>query len=101
MVEGIASPGGIAARETAHAPSATVWLAEAAASWVVHRALESGYRRATGRPLPTARDRDVPFRRIMVWATDTAAAVTVASVVVDRVVLRPSLRPSTGVDARW
>ena len=101
MAEGIASPGGIAARETAHAQAAKVWLGEAAASWAVRRALESGYHRATGRALPTARDRDVPFRRIMVWAAVSAAAVAVANVVVDRVVLRPTLRPNAGVDARW
>ena len=64
---------------------------EAAASWAVRRALESGYHRATGAALPTARDRDVPFRRIVVWAAVSAAAVAVANVVVDRVVLRPTL----------
>ncbi len=101
VAEGIASPGGIAARETAHAQAAKVWLGEAAASWVVHRALEFGYHRATGRPLPTARDRDVPFRRVMVWAAVSAAAVGVADVLVDRVVLRPPGRPNAGVDPRW
>ena len=65
-------------------------------SWAVRRALESGYHRATGRALPTARDRDVPFRRILVWAAVSAAAVAVANVVVDRVVLRPTLPLTAG-----
>ncbi len=91
MAEGITDAGRIAARETAHAQAAKVWLGEAAASWAVRRALESGYHRATGAALPTARDRDVPFRRIVVWAAVSAAAVAVANVVVDRVVLRPTL----------
>ena len=33
-----------------------VWAAEAAVNLAVHRVMESGYRRATGAPLPTARD---------------------------------------------
>ncbi len=78
-------------RGAAQVQAAKIWLGEAAASWAVRRALESGYHRATGAALPTARDRDVPFRRIVVWAAVSAAAVAVANVVVDRVVLRPTL----------
>ena len=100
VADGVASPGGIAAREAAHAQAAKVWLGEAAA-WAVRRSLESGYHRATGRALPTARERDVPFRRVMVWAAVSAAAVWVANVLVDRVVLRPPARPNAGVDPRW
>ena len=44
----------------------------------------------TGRSPPTARDRDTPFRQVLVWApTITAVAVAAASVVVDQWVLRP------------
>ena len=65
-----------------------VAASESAATWIVRRALESGYRCVTGQVPPTARDRDVPFRRILAWAAVSAAAVAVANVVVDRVVLR-------------
>jgi hypothetical protein len=61
---------------------------EAAATYVARRSLEIGYRRATGRELPTARDRDVPFRQVLVWATVTAAALSATTVVVDHFVLR-------------
>ena len=63
-------------------------VVESAASWVVRRALESGYRRATGQAPPTARDQGVPLRRILIWASVSAAAVAVANVAADRVVLR-------------
>lgn len=99
MAERSASRVGSDGHETAHTQAAKVWLGEAAASWAVRRALESGYHRATGRALPTARDRDVPFRRIMVWAAVSAAAVAVANVVVDRVVLRPTLPTNVGDQA--
>jgi hypothetical protein len=61
---------------------------QTAATWAVRTSLESGYRRVTGRPLPTARDRDTPFRQVFVWATITAAAVAAATVIVDQWVLR-------------
>ena len=67
-------------------------ISESAASWVVRRSLESGYHRATGHLPPTARDRNVPFRRILVWAAVSAAAVAVANVAVDRFVLRRETR---------
>ena len=67
---------------------------EAAATYVVHRALELGYRRATGRELPTARDRNVPFRQVLVWATVTGAALTAATVIVDQVALRREQPPN-------
>jgi multisubunit Na+/H+ antiporter MnhE subunit len=69
----------------------TAWLAEVAATWAVRRALETGYHRVTGNVLPTARDRDVPLRRALLWAAVTAAAVAAANVAVDRVLLRPRL----------
>jgi len=66
-----------------------VAVLEMGATWVVRRALEFGYRRATGRELPTARDVNVPFRKVLVWASVTAAAIAATNVVVDRVALRP------------
>ncbi len=67
---------------------------EGAATYVVRRSLEFGYRRATGRELPTARDRDVPFRQVLVWATVTGAALAAATVLVDQVALRRELPPN-------
>jgi hypothetical protein len=61
---------------------------EGAATYAVRRALEFGYRRATGRELPTARDRNVPFRQVLVWATVTGAALSAATVIVDQFALR-------------
>ena len=65
-------------------------VVESVASWLVRRAMESGYRKATGQAPPTARDQGAPLRRILVWAAVSAAAVAVANVVADRVVLRES-----------
>ena len=65
-------------------------VVESAASWLVRRAMESGYRKATGQAPPTARDQGAPLRRSLVWAAVSAAAVAVANVVADRVVLRES-----------
>jgi hypothetical protein len=65
-------------------------VVESVASWLVRRAMESGYRKATGQAPPTARDQAAPLRRILVWAAVSAAAVAVANVVADRVVLRGS-----------
>lgn len=67
---------------------------ESAATYVVRRGLELGYRRATGRELPTARDRDAPFRQVLVWATVTAAALSAATVIVDQVALRRESAPN-------
>jgi hypothetical protein len=66
-----------------------VAVLEMVVTWAVRRTLNVSYRRAIGRPVPTARDPDVPFRRIVLWAAVAAAAVAAAHVVVDRVVLRP------------
>jgi hypothetical protein len=74
------------------APSVKVAIMEMAATWVVRKGLDSGFRRATGHSAPTARDPDVPYRRIIAWAAVTAAAVAAANIVADRVVLRPRLR---------
>ena len=48
--------------------------------------LEFGYRSATGREPPTARNRNVPFRQVLVWATVTGAALTAVTVIVDQFV---------------
>jgi hypothetical protein len=61
------------------APIATLIVAG-----VVRKALDSGYRRIAGSPPPRASDRSVPMRQVLLWAAATAAAVAVASVVVDR-----------------
>jgi hypothetical protein len=66
-----------------------VAVTEMAATWVARRALDFGFHRVTGHAPPTARDRDVPYRRIMAWAAVTAAAVAAANPVADRAALRP------------
>ena len=70
--------------------SVRVMLVEMAATWAVQQALQLGYRRMTGRTMPSALDSDVPLHRIFRWAAVSAAAVAVANVAVDRLVLRPS-----------
>ena len=59
-------------------------LAALAAAAAVRRLLDSGYRRVTGSAPPRANDRSVPMSRVLLWAATTAAAVAVATVVVDR-----------------
>lgn len=61
------------------APLATIAVAE-----VVRRLLDGGYRRVTGTAPPRAYDRNAPMRQVLLWAAATAAAVAVASVIVDR-----------------
>ncbi len=73
-------------------------LLQVAATWGVQRALVLGYRRIMGAEPPTARDRGVPLGRILSWAAASAAAVAVASVVVDRVALRPRLGAQPGAE---
>jgi hypothetical protein len=85
------NPRELCTRHPVQVQAVEVWIGEAAATWAVRRTLELGYRHATGSALPTARDRDVPLRRILVWAAVSAAAVAVANVVVDRVALRHTL----------
>ena len=63
-------------------------IVESAASWVVRRLMESGYLAATGHAPPTARDQAAPLRPVILWASASAAAVAIANVVADRVVLR-------------
>jgi hypothetical protein len=59
-------------------------LATLAAAAAVRRVLDGGYRRVTGSAPPRANDRSVPMRQVLLWAAATAAAVAIASVVVDR-----------------
>jgi hypothetical protein len=68
--------------------STRIAVVEMAVTWLVRRMLDLAFQRATGHEPPTARDRGVPFRRIMAWAAVTAAAVAAADVIADRVVLR-------------
>jgi hypothetical protein len=89
-------PRGREARIPAMRIDVRLWAAEALTSWVVRRALEAGYRRATGRDLPTARDRTAPMRQVLVWTATTAVAVAVAGTFVDAVVLRSEPRPLPG-----
>ena len=63
-------------------------LWQVGATWVVQNALASGYRLATGRPAPTARDSGISLRKVATWAALTAAAVAATNVAVDRIVLR-------------
>jgi hypothetical protein len=65
---------------------------ESAATYAVRRGLELGYRRATGREIPTARDRSTPFRQVLVWAAVTGAALSAATVIVDELALRRESR---------
>jgi hypothetical protein len=69
-------------------------LVAGVAAWAVRRALDSGFRRATGRPAPTASDLNVLPGRILLWAAVTAVAVAAINVAVDRVMLRPKVRPA-------
>jgi hypothetical protein len=77
---------------TARLESAKIAVVEMGATWLVRRVLDVGFQRTTGHAPPTARDRDVPFRRTIAWAAVTAAAVAVANIIADRVVLRPRRR---------
>ena len=76
--------------------AARIAIMEMAVTWVVRTALDSGFRCATGNSPPTARDPDVPYRRIIAWAAMRAAVATAADIVADRVILRPRPR-SVGI----
>ena len=54
------------------------------ATWVVRKAMDAAYTRATGAPPPRASDPQASMRRILVYAAVTAAAVAVVNVAVDR-----------------
>jgi Protein of unknown function (DUF4235) len=63
-----------------------------AATWAARKAMDSGFRRATGRPAPAASDLNILPGRIVLWAAVTAVVVTAINVAVDRVMLRPKVR---------
>jgi Protein of unknown function (DUF4235) len=90
---GVTSRGGRGRDVAAVRQAMKVAAAESAATWLVRRCLELGYRRATGRVLPTARDRDTPIRQVLVWASVTGAALSAATVIVDQVALRRAAPP--------
>ena len=90
-------PGGVDAPpppEISRAAQVAAPLVAGVAAWAVRRALDSGFRRATGRPAPTASDLNVLPGRILLWAAVTAVAVAAINVAVDRVMLRPKVRPA-------
>jgi Protein of unknown function (DUF4235) len=68
-------------------------LVAGAAAWLARQTLDSVYRRATGTAAPNWKDSNVPFRKIVIWAGATAAAVAAVNVVVDRTMLRPKGPP--------
>ena len=74
---------------------AEVHAVHVAAAWSVRTLLDAGYHIVFGHGPPSARDRDVPLRKILVWTGVSAAALAVANVVVDRALLPPHPR-STG-----
>lgn len=73
-----------------------------AAAWSVRMVLDASYHFVTGQGPPSARDRDVPLRRILTWTAISAAALAVTNVVVDRAFLPPSaseaVSPGSGSD---
>lgn len=66
----------------------TATLVAFGATTLVRRALDSGYRAATGRPTPRADDPTSSFARAIAWAAVTAATAAVVEVAVLRVIER-------------
>jgi Protein of unknown function (DUF4235) len=62
------------------------------ATWGARKAMDSGFRRATGRPAPTASDLNILPGRIVLWAAVTAVVIAAINVAVDRVMLRQKVR---------
>ena len=88
-------PGGVDAPpppEISRAAQVAAPLVAGVAAWAVRRVLDSGFRRATGHPAPSAGDVTVVPGRILLWACVTAVAVAAVNVAVDRVLLRPKAR---------
>jgi len=54
-------------------------------AWLVRKALDSAYTRTTGTTPPRATDRDQSLRRVLLWATATAAVLAVVNVAIDRI----------------
>ena len=79
---------------TARLESAKITIVQMGATWLVRKVLDVGFQRTTGHAPPTARDLGVPFRQTIAWAAVTAGGVAAATIIADRVVLRPKPRPS-------
>ncbi|CAB4928030.1 unannotated protein [freshwater metagenome] len=60
------------------------------ATMIVRKALNAGYRRATGSDAPGPRDPGVSIGRILLWSVVTAAAATAVEVAVFRITNRPT-----------
>ena len=60
------------------------------ATMIVRKALNAGYRRATGSDAPGPRDPGVSIARVLVWSVVTAAAATAVEVAVYRITNRPA-----------
>ena len=60
------------------------------ATMIVRKALNAGYRRATGADAPGPRDPGVSIGRILIWSIVTAAAATAVEVAVYRITNRSS-----------
>ena len=70
------------------APSAMIHvvapLAALAATWVVRRAMNGGYRALSGHKAPEGRDLDVSWTRALVWTAVTASAAAMVEVAIYR-----------------
>ena len=64
------------------------------ATMIVRKALNAGYRRATGSDAPGPRDPGVSIARVLMWSVVTAAAATAVEVAVFRITNRPAHRPA-------
>ncbi len=60
------------------------------ATMIVRKALNAGYRRATGTDAPGPRDPGVSIARVLMWSVVTAAAATAVEVAVYRITNRPA-----------
>ena len=60
------------------------------ATMSVRKALNAGYRRATGTDAPGPRDPGVSIARVLLWSVVTAAAATAVEVAVYRMTNRPA-----------
>ncbi len=60
------------------------------ATMIVRKALNAGYRRATGSDAPGPRDPGVSIGRVILWSVVTAAAATAVEVAVYRITNRPT-----------
>lgn len=70
------------------APSAMIHvvapLAAFAATWLVRKAMNGGYRAVSGQRAPEGRDLDVTWTRALVWTAVTASAAAVVEVAIYR-----------------